>query len=102
MENRMAQSPPKSGPPSPAMLNEPTTAGTEVLEVIPDEYMAAIGRVSAAWAILDFQLDMAISAFTGTPQFLSVCVTSQIFSTPSKLTALGGLMRAQGMIEKRI
>jgi hypothetical protein len=98
----MAKGSPKQPNPSPAMANEPTTAGPEVLAVLSDEYMGAIGRVSAAWAILDVQLDMAICGFTHTPQFLGVCVTSQIFSTPSKLTALGGLMRAQGMPERRI
>jgi hypothetical protein len=86
----------------PSMAPEPTTMGPEVLAVIPDEYLAAMGRVSAAWAILDFQLDMAICDFSQMLQLFGVSVTSQIFSTPSKLTALGGLMRAHGMPERRI
>jgi hypothetical protein len=84
------------------MPTEPTAAGPEVLSLIPDEYLAAMGQVCAAWAMLDFRLDMAICQLAQSPQFLGVCVTSQIFSTPNKLNALGGLMRAHGISEKRI
>jgi hypothetical protein len=84
------------------MANEPTTAGPEILAGLPDAYMAAIGRVSAAWATLDLQIDLAIADVAQVPQFLGACITSQIFSTPSKLTALGGLMRAHGMPEHRV
>jgi hypothetical protein len=89
-------------PVSPFMAAEPTTMGPEVLAAIPDEYLAAMGRVSGAWAILDFQLDMAICGFAQMLQILGVAVTSQILSTPSKLNALGGLLRAHGMPESRI
>jgi hypothetical protein len=52
-----------------------------------------MGRVTAAWAILDFELDMTICTFAQTPQFLGVCVTSQIQSTPGKLAARSALIR---------
>lgn len=97
----MAKGSPKP-PPRPAMATEPTTIGPEVLAVIPDEYLASMGRVTAAWAILDFELDMAICDFGQMVQLFGVAVTSQIFSTPAKLSALGGLMRAHGMPDGRI
>ena len=89
-------------PPRPAMAQEPTSGSPEVLSMIPDEYLAAMGRVSAAWSLLDFTLDMAICEFVQAFQLLGVCVTSQLTSTPARLNALGGLMRAHGMPSRRI
>jgi hypothetical protein len=82
--------------------DEPMAFGPEILAAIPGEYLAAMGRVAAAWAILDFELDMTICDFAQTPQFLGICVTSQIFSTPSRLNALGALLRAHGLPQGRI
>lgn len=93
----MAKTPLKPQPPKPAMADEPASLGPEVLSVIPDEYLAAMGRVSAAWSILDLQLDLAICQFAQTPQLIGVCITSQLFGTPARLNALGALMRAHGM-----
>jgi hypothetical protein len=87
--------------PLPSKLTERIVADAGILALIRDEYLAAMGRVSAAWALLDHHLDMAICQLALTPQFLGICVTSQIQSTPAKLNALGGLMRAHGMSDDR-
>src|SRR5579862_1174908 len=88
--------------PKPSMLREPVAMGPDLLAAIPETYLAAMGRVSAAWAVLDLQLDFAIAIAAQTSQPLVVCITSQIFSTPSKLNALGALLRAHGMKERHI
>ena len=92
----------RSKPPGPIKPTEPIITGDEVLTLIPDEYLAAMGRITAAWALLDYHLDLAICSFMQSPQFLGVCLTSQVRGTPDKLTALGALMRAHEMPEARI
>jgi hypothetical protein len=92
----------RSKPPKPVKPTEPIITTGEVLTLIPDEYLAAMGRITAAWALLDFHLDLAICHLMQSPQFLGVCLTSQVRGTPDKLTALGALMRAHDMPEARI
>ena len=92
----------RSKPPGPIKPTEPIITGDEVLTLIPDEYLAAMGRITAAWALLGYHLDLAICSFMQSPQFLGVCLTSRVRGTPDKLTALGALMRAHEMPEARI
>src|SRR5206468_2626908 len=83
-------------------IKEEATTGVGILSVIPDQYFAEIGRIAAAWAMLDFQLDVALREGALEPQLLEACISAQILSTPNRLRALGSLLRLHGIREHRI
>jgi hypothetical protein len=59
---------------------------------IPGAHYAAIGRVTDAWADLEFEIDRAMWELMGAHQTFGACVTSQIISMQPKLRALRALL----------
>jgi hypothetical protein len=61
--------------------------------VIPDEHYSAVGKVSDAWADLEFEIDFTIWKLQEVDQQEGACVTSQLISVLPKLDALLSLVR---------
>ena len=59
---------------------------------IPDDHYAAVGRVSDAWADMEFEIDRLIWHLLQTNQALAACLTSQMISIHPRLQALRALV----------
>jgi hypothetical protein len=63
---------------------------------IPQEHYAAIGKVAAGWAMLEFQIDNLVWGLIGGYQPRLACVTAQMISIHPKLNALKSIVRLRG------
>jgi len=59
---------------------------------ISDAHYAAIGKVSDAWADLEFEIDRLIWRLMQTPQQFGACVTAQLTSIHPRMNALRALV----------
>lgn len=63
---------------------------------LSDEYAAQIGRVSDAWAQLEFRVDLGIWELMQTEHQIAACVTSQFLSIHPRLKAFIALVTVLG------
>ncbi|MGH8336577.1 MAG: hypothetical protein ACRETL_07135 [Gammaproteobacteria bacterium] len=76
-------------------MTEPTDRNAST--TIPEAHAAAIGRIANAWAVLEFEIDLAIWDLSGTFQMLAACMTAQLMSIHPRLKALHALIEAQNL-----
>lgn len=65
---------------------------TEV-ESLHDIHMREVGRVAAAWAALEFQMDFLIWKLAEVEQMLGACITTQLTTTSARIRVLVALLR---------
>lgn len=64
--------------------------------VLPVEYYAALGRVAAAWAELELEMNLTIWELANIQQRLGACLTSQMIGPGPRIRALAALVEQRG------
>lgn len=64
----------------------------EELKVISDSHFAALGKVAASWAMLEYEIDYRCWKLAGLPSDLGACFTAQIMGPSKKLEVLTSLL----------
>lgn len=67
-----------------------------------EPYLALVGRISAAWAVLDLYFDSAIAHLLGGDPNAVACVTTQFNSHYPKLKAVIALCKHKGASRGRV
>jgi hypothetical protein len=70
--------------------------------VFPPEYPELIARVATKWSSLEYAINQTIWGLADTPQAFGACITSQLTSLHTRLSALLALMRVRGSSKKLI
>lgn len=76
------------------MTEKPTARDTQHYDLV--------GKVAAAWATLDLNLDVTISMLTGLNNWETACITSQFASHYPKLRAIVALCKLKGLSNETI
>lgn len=69
---------------------------------LPESHAASIGRISDAWAQLEFQIDLGIWDLLETEQQLAACVTAQLSFIHPRIKAFISLVEVHGASKKII
>ena len=69
---------------------------------LDQEYFAMIGKVAAAWSLLEYAIDRAINHLASFSEENGYCVTSQIMSASNKMKALIALTDRHSFEKKKV
>jgi hypothetical protein len=69
---------------------------------LDEKHFAAIGRVAAAWSLLEYAIDRAITHLSAASEERGYCVTSQIFGASNKIKAFTALLELHQFEKKKI
>ena len=81
-------------------MAEPTQPPSDL--VFPPEYAELIARIVTNWSSLEYGINQTIWALANTPQAYGACITSQLTSLHTRLSALLALMKVRKCSEKLI